>query len=95
MSPGELATCEDFLDSHREYAIDLLSSIESTCQWHKTDSCPETRAGLTCMLCELCRADGLMGATLQALASYDDAEKRIKAVRASLGKNALNRGTSA
>lgn len=92
MSPGELATCEDFLDGNREFAIDLLSSVESICQWHTTDDCPETCAGRTCTLCELCSADGLMGATQKALASYDDAEKHIKAVRASLGKNALPRG---
>lgn len=95
MSLGELITCEDFLDGHREYAVDLLSNIEKIQQWHGTDRCPETREGWTCTLCELCGADGLMGATKKALASYEDAENHLKAVRASLGKRAPSRGTSA
>lgn len=94
MSPGELAICEDFLDSHREYAIDLLSNIKKIYQWHKPNSCPETRDGRTCMFCEFCSTDGLMGATARALVSYDDAGKHLKAVRASLGKSVPSRGTS-
>lgn len=93
MSPGELTICEDFLGDHREYAIDLLSNIESVCQWHRTDSCSETRTGRTCTLCDLCSADGLMGTTQKALASYDDAEKSLKTVRTSLGKRASSHGT--
>ncbi|KAI9569986.1 hypothetical protein HD554DRAFT_2037684 [Boletus coccyginus] len=93
MSPGELATCEDFLDGNREFAIDLLSSVESICQWHTADDCPETRAGRTCTLCELCSADGLMGATQMALASYDDAEKHIKAVLSPLSVGEPGRET--
>ena len=94
MSPGELATCEDFLDSHREYAVDLLSNIEKIHRWHKPDGCSDTRSGQTCTLCDLCSTDGLMGATKKALLSYEDAENHLKGVRASLGKCATSRGMS-
>lgn len=95
MSLGELAACEDFLDGHREYAIDLLSSIERIQEWHSTNSCPGAREGRTCMLCEICSIDGLMGATKKALVSYGNVENRLKAVRASFGKSIPSRGTCA
>ncbi|KAF8548102.1 hypothetical protein OG21DRAFT_806703 [Imleria badia] len=95
MSLGELATCEDFLVDQRAYATGLLGDIENISQWHRTDSCPETRKGRTCALCALCSADGLMGTAKMALASYDDAEKCLKTVRASLGKSASSHASGA
>lgn len=94
MSLGELAICKKFLDSHREYAIGLFSNVDKIRQWHATD-CPETREGRSCLVCELCNDDGLLGAAKKALVSLDDAEKLLQQVRASLGKSVPGRGASA
>ncbi|KAH0835667.1 hypothetical protein J3R83DRAFT_9420 [Lanmaoa asiatica] len=91
MSLGELATCEDFLDGPREYAIDLLANLEKIRQWHGMDSCSESREGRPCVVCELCSADGLLGATKKALASYNDTEKQLQEVRSLLRKRVLAR----
>lgn len=95
MSLGELAICKAFLDSHRDYAIDLLSNMEKVRQWHGTDSCPETREGRICTVCELCSADGLLGATEKALISYNDVEKHLQGVHSSFGKTVPSCGASA
>lgn len=95
ISLGELAICEDILDGHREYAINLLSNLEHIRKWHKPDGCSETHEVRTCTLCELCSPRGLMGTTTMALAAYDDVEKQLTAVRVSLGKSIRSSSTSA
>ncbi|KAG9308621.1 hypothetical protein JVU11DRAFT_11729 [Chiua virens] len=86
MSLRELVACEDLLEGHQEYAIDLLSSLEDIRECHPTDTCSKICQGRSCTLCDIGSATGLAGAANKALKSYLDAGNHLNIARASLGR---------
>ncbi|KAG9308183.1 hypothetical protein JVU11DRAFT_12297 [Chiua virens] len=86
MSLRELVACENLLEGHQEYAIDLLSSLEDIRECHPTDTCSKIRQGRSCTLCEIGSATGLAGAASKALKSYRDVGNHLNIARASLGR---------